>query len=186
MSTIDGADDKTRKAKPIFSGLLKYFPDACLAVAELSRIANEKHNPGEPLHWSRDKSNDHGDCIVRHQLDAGKMDTIMVKDGTTYKVRHSAEVAWRALAQLQVEIEAEAKPEAASKMVPWFERCLAHLHANVTEPSEVFIPAKDPRSGITDRRSLNDPDQSMRMRRLVRKGRRFSDVDWARTYSVLR
>lgn len=91
-----------RKDRPIFSGVLKYFPDALLEVAELSRIANEKHNPGEPLHWSKGKSNDHGDALVRHQLDAGKWDNL---EG--YRVRHSAEVAWRALAQLQTEIENE-------------------------------------------------------------------------------
>lgn len=91
-----------RKDRPIFSGVLKYFPDALLEVAELSRIANDKHNPGEPLHWSKGKSNDHGDALVRHQLDAGTWDNL---EG--HRVRHSAEVAWRALAQLQTEIENE-------------------------------------------------------------------------------
>lgn len=99
MSTIDGKDAKTRKDHPVFSGVLAYFPDALLAVAELSRIGNDQHNPGQPLHWARGKSNDHADCLVRHQLDAGKLDN----DG----MRHSAKVAWRALAQLQLEIEAE-------------------------------------------------------------------------------
>lgn len=91
-----------RKDRPIFSGVLKYFPDALLEVAELSRIANEKHNPGQPLHWSKGKSNDHGDALVRHQLDAGTWDNL---EG--HRVRHSTEVAWRALAQLQTEIENE-------------------------------------------------------------------------------
>lgn len=93
-------DAKARKGAPMDKGVLKYFPDALAAVAELSRIGNDQHNPGQPLHWSREKSTDHGDCIVRHQCDAGTLDT----DG----VRHSAKVAWRALAQLQLEIEANA------------------------------------------------------------------------------
>lgn len=90
---------KERKALPIVTGVLDYFPDAIAAVAELSRIGNDQHNPGQPLHWAKDKSADHADCIGRHMLDRGTRDT----DG----VRHSAKVAWRALALLQTEIENE-------------------------------------------------------------------------------
>jgi hypothetical protein len=98
-------DAKQRKNVPIARGLLDYFPDACAAVAELSRIGNEQHNPGQPMHWAREKSTDHADCIVRHLIDRGTVDT----DG----VRHATKIAWRALALLQVEIEAavsEVKP----------------------------------------------------------------------------
>jgi hypothetical protein len=91
-------DAKQRKNVPMARGLLDYFPDACAAVAELSRIGNEQHQPGQPMHWAREKSTDHADCIVRHLIDRGTMDT----DG----VRHAAKVAWRALALLQLEIEA--------------------------------------------------------------------------------
>ena len=91
-------DANARKNVPLFRGLLKYFPDALCAVAELSRIGNEQHNPGQPMHWARGKSTDQEDCILRHMLDIGTMDT----DG----VRHSTKVAWRALALLQLEIEA--------------------------------------------------------------------------------
>ena len=52
---------------------------------------------GKPLHHDRSKSTDHADCIIRHLVDAGTLDT----DG----VRHSAKVAWRSLALLQEEIE---------------------------------------------------------------------------------
>jgi hypothetical protein len=96
---LDGkAISLIRKGQPIFSGCMLYFPDALLAVAELSVAGNDKHNPGQPLHWSRGKSNDHGDCIVRHQLDVGKIDG---EDGFYHEVK----VAWRALAQLQTFIE---------------------------------------------------------------------------------
>lgn len=91
-------DAKARKALPICTGCLDYFPDALAAVAEVSRIGNEQHNPGQPLHWERGKSNDQEDALLRHLIDRGKLDT----DG----VRHSAKVAWRALALLQLEIEA--------------------------------------------------------------------------------
>jgi len=90
-------DTAARKAIPVASGCLDYFPNALLAVAELSRIGNEQHNPGAPLHWDRTKSQDEADALLRHLIDRGKIDT----DG----VRHSAKVAWRALALLQKEIE---------------------------------------------------------------------------------
>ncbi len=90
-----------RKAVPMVSGLLDYFPAALAAVAAVSRAGNEKHNPGQPLHHARGKSMDHADCIVRHLVDRGTIDT---DDG----LRHSAKAAWRALALLQEELEREA------------------------------------------------------------------------------
>lgn len=92
-------DDKERKRIPLATGVIDYFPDALLEVAKLSQVGNDKHNPGQPLHWSRNLSNDHPDCLMRHFVDRGKKDTNGIK--------HSAEVAWRALAILQLEIEAE-------------------------------------------------------------------------------
>jgi len=88
-----------RKEIPLATGVLDYFPDALAAVARLSKVGNDKHNPNEPLHWSREKSSDHADCILRHMIDRGKVDT----DG----IRHSVKVAWRALAMLQIELENE-------------------------------------------------------------------------------
>lgn len=90
-------DSNARKGIPLATGLLDYFPDALADVARLSKIGNDKHNPGEPLHWSRDLSNDHADCIIRHMIDRGTVDT----DG----LLHDTKVAWRALAQLQLAIE---------------------------------------------------------------------------------
>jgi hypothetical protein len=90
-------DSEERKTLPIATGVLDYFPDALAEVARLSKIGNDKHNPGEPLHWSRGKSNDHADCIMRHMIDRGTVD----KDG----LLHDVKVAWRALAMLQLAIE---------------------------------------------------------------------------------
>lgn len=92
------SDASERKHVPLHSGLVKYFPDALIAIADLSWRGNEQHNPGQPLHWSREKSSDHEDCLMRHHFEAGTFD----KDG----VRHSTKRAWRALAALQLEIEA--------------------------------------------------------------------------------
>jgi len=92
-------DSQERKGIPIATGVLDYFPDALAEVAVISKAGNDKHNPGEPLHWARDKSTDHPDCLIRHFLDRGSRGN----DG----LRHSAQMAWRALAILQLEIEAE-------------------------------------------------------------------------------
>lgn len=93
------ADAKARKTYPVASGVLDYFPDAIAAVARVSWQGNEQHNPGQPLHWARDKSTDEADTLMRHFLERGTLD----KDG----IRHSAKMVWRALAFLQKEIEAE-------------------------------------------------------------------------------
>jgi hypothetical protein len=89
---------KQRKQIPLVTGVLDYFPDALCAVAEVSRAGNDQHNPGQPLHWAREKSNDHVDCVGRHLIERGTIDT----DGQ----RHTAKAAWRILALLQLEIEA--------------------------------------------------------------------------------
>lgn len=92
-------DAVERKNIPITTGVLDYFPLAVAEVARVSKAGNDQHNPGQPLHWARGKSTDHHDCISRHLIDRGTVDT----DGQ----RHSAKLAWRALAALQVELEQE-------------------------------------------------------------------------------
>lgn len=117
-------DAKERKGLPIFSGCVKYFPDALVAVAELSRIGNDQHNPGKPLFWDRSKSSDELDALMRHLIDAGTMDTD--------NVRHSTKVAWRALANLQKEIENDTSTDNPSVTPsggagePESNRCVGH------------------------------------------------------------
>jgi hypothetical protein len=53
---------------------------------------------------------DHDDCILRHLADRGTLDT----DG----VRHSAKLAWRALAMLQTELEAAGYPPGRASKFP--------------------------------------------------------------------
>ena len=91
------SDAAERKAVPVATGFIDYFPLAIAAVARLSQIGNDQHNPGTPLHWDRSKSGDEGDALMRHFLERGTVDT----DG----VRHSAKMAWRAMALLQKELE---------------------------------------------------------------------------------
>lgn len=97
------SDTASRKNIPMARGLLDYFPAALAAVAELSKKGNDKHNPGEDLHWARGKSMDHADCIMRHLVDRGTVDP---EDG----ISHTAKVAWRALALLQEELELAGAP----------------------------------------------------------------------------
>lgn len=89
------SESQQRKETPLFSGTMMYFPLALLAVARLCFKSNEKHNPGEPLHWSREKSADHMDCVARHSLEVGKVDP---ETDELFDVH----VAWRALANLQL------------------------------------------------------------------------------------
>jgi hypothetical protein len=93
-------DAAARKECPIASGVLDYFPDALAEIARVSKKGNDQHNPGQPLHWAREKSTDEADALIRHFMERGGYDT----DG----LRHSAKMAWRALALLQKELEADA------------------------------------------------------------------------------
>lgn len=95
-------DAAERKGVPLATGLLDYFTAALVEIARVSKAGNDQHNPGQPLHWARSKSQDHADCIMRHLSERGTVDT----DG----MRHSAKMAWRALALLQTELEEAGVP----------------------------------------------------------------------------
>lgn len=88
-----------RKQRPVYNGVLKYFPDALLEVAYVSWVGNEQHNKGEPMHWDKTKSIGTGDEIIRHLMSKDKYDT----DG----VLHLAKVCWRSLELLQRELDKE-------------------------------------------------------------------------------
>ncbi len=88
-------DSQGRKDTPVYEGFVRYFPAAMQLVARLSKVGNDKHNPGEPMHHARSKSQDQGDCIIRHQMEVGTIDPDSNLD-------HAVGVAWRAMAQLQI------------------------------------------------------------------------------------
>lgn len=101
-------DADERNKLPLADGMLDYFPLALAEVAKVSFIGNNQHNPGQPMHWARMKSRDHANKILKHLIDRGTIDT----DG----LRHSAKIAWRALALLQQEMEdAGGNPGRASR-----------------------------------------------------------------------
>jgi hypothetical protein len=86
-----------RKSMPVYSGVLKYFPNALKYVSKVSLAGNQQHHPDKPLHWDKGKSKDHLDALTRHLIDADKIDD----DG----LLHLGKVAWRALAALEDYIE---------------------------------------------------------------------------------
>lgn len=110
MSQIT-TDSQARKDSPVFTGFLNYFPLAVVEVARLSKASNDKHNPGQALHWSKEISCDHADCLVRHQLEHDVLDT---SDG----FYHDVKVAWRAMAQLQMRLEARIDVDIESTVIP--------------------------------------------------------------------
>jgi hypothetical protein len=81
-----------RKLYPVEAGFNDYFRDAIYRVARVSYEGNHKHNPGEPTHWARGKSDDHGDCAARHMLCGDDEE-------------HLANAAWRIMAKLQLFLE---------------------------------------------------------------------------------
>lgn len=119
-----------RKGVPVYSGFVKYFPRAMIAVARLSQIGNDQHNPGQPLFWDRTKSQDEEDALMRHLLD----DTLGVPVDTD-GVLHATKVAWRAMARLEKILERDAEmgaPQPGTQSPP----------ARVVEPT---LPDNDPR-----------------------------------------
>ena len=84
-----------RKATPVFSGVLKYFPNALKEVSRCSKAGNDQHHPDKPLHWDMDKSKDEYDALTRHLIDH----TINPIDDDG--MLHLTKVAWRALAGLE-------------------------------------------------------------------------------------
>ena len=113
MSAEEGLlpfDAQERKKIPLSSGLFDYFSSALIEVAKVSWQGNRQHNPGQELHWARGKSDDHADTMIRHFMERGTVD----RDGC----RHSAKMAWRALAILQLELESEGAPVARGARLP--------------------------------------------------------------------
>jgi hypothetical protein len=84
-----------RKGTPVYSGFMKYFPNAIKEVAKCSQAGNDQHHPNTPLHWDMEKSKDELDALTRHLIDHSI--NPLDEDGQL----HLAKVAWRALAGLE-------------------------------------------------------------------------------------
>jgi hypothetical protein len=97
-------DSAERKNYPMLSGCLNYFPAALAGVSKTSKLGNDKHNPGQALHHARSKSRDHGDCIVRHLVDAESLLAALNRNQGVTSADVLLEVnqmVWRALAYSQ-------------------------------------------------------------------------------------
>lgn len=98
-------DSAERKKYPLFRGCLRYFPAALAGIARVSKLGNDKHNPGEDMHHARGKSMDHGDCIIRHLMDVEDLLAALEHGGPVKPEEILTEVdqmAWRALAFAQL------------------------------------------------------------------------------------
>ncbi len=83
------SDAQERKSIPVYTGFIKYFPDAIVEISKVSLKGGIQHGQTpETLHWDRSKSGDELDAMMRHLID-----------------EDWAQVAWRALANLQKQIE---------------------------------------------------------------------------------
>jgi hypothetical protein len=131
------ADASARKNIPLMTGVLDYFPDALALVAMTSKMGNDQHNPGQPLHWAWEKSTDHADCAIRHLMQRGTLDV----DG----IPHTAKAAWRILALLQTECVENGAPLPRG--------------ARLGEREETYEEAFDEVSGsmLVDRPGTGDP-----------------------------
>tara|TARA_R110002074_G_scaffold15909_1_gene53849 strand:+ start:3784 stop:4206 length:423 start_codon:yes stop_codon:yes gene_type:complete len=95
VQSEDVSEAQKRKDTPVFSGVLKYFPNALKEISKCSKAGNDQHHPDKPLHWDMDKSKDEYDALTRHLIDH----TIDPVD--TDGILHLTKVAWRALAGLE-------------------------------------------------------------------------------------
>jgi len=94
-------DSQERKNYPLASGCLNYFPAAIAGVAKVSKLGNDKHNPGEPMHHARGKSSDHADCILRHLVDTQDLLAAYMRGADVASEQvllEASQLAWRALA----------------------------------------------------------------------------------------
>lgn len=95
-------DSNDRKNYPLFRGCLRYFPAALSGVSKISKLGNDKHNPGEEMHHARGKSPDHGDCVIRHLLDVEDLLAALNRGDTTVTpeniLAEASQLVWRALA----------------------------------------------------------------------------------------
>ena len=86
-----GSNSEQRKRIPIYTGFIKYFPDAIIEVTKQSTRGMLQHDTPT---WNKDISKDELDALMRH---------IIEEDW--------AAVAWRAMANLQRQCDEENKKE---------------------------------------------------------------------------
>lgn len=114
-------DSAVRKDIPLYSGCYTYFPAALAGVAIHSKLGNDKHNPGEPLHHARGKSMDHADCIARHSMDIADFmahRVVWTQEEQDAILAEANALCWRALALSQELHEKFGAPLAPAARLP--------------------------------------------------------------------
>ena len=101
LNLYDVVNNIDRKKMPVYSGCLKYFPNALKYVSFVSYMGNQQHHADKPLHWDKSKSSDESDALVRHLIDHSI--NPLDEDG----LYHLGKVAWRSLALLERYLENE-------------------------------------------------------------------------------
>ena len=86
-----GSNSEQRKRVPIYTGFIKYFPDAIIEVTKQSTRGMLQHDTPT---WNKDISKDELDALMRHMIE-----------------EDWAAVAWRAMANLQRKCDEENKKE---------------------------------------------------------------------------
>ena len=86
-----GSNSEQRKRVPIYTGFIKYFPDAIIEVTKQSTRGMLQHDTPT---WNKDISKDELDALMRHMIE-----------------EDWAAVAWRAMANLQRQCDEENKKE---------------------------------------------------------------------------
>ena len=51
VQSEDVSEAQKRKDTPVFSGVLKYFPNALKEISKCSKAGNDQHHPDKPLHF---------------------------------------------------------------------------------------------------------------------------------------
>ena len=123
------SDAKARKAIPVATGCVDYFPDALAAVAEPRVSATTSIIPASRCIGTVRSRPTRPNLLMRHFVDRGTVDS----DG----VRHSAKVAWRALALLQKEMR-EPRRTHRRRLKP----CCAA--ASLSSPCSLSLPMSVP------------------------------------------
>lgn len=104
MKTTLPTDSAERKNYPVFRGCVNYFPAALAGIARISKLGNDKHNPGQEMHHARDKSPDHADCVLRHLIDVADLAAALERGeniNSQQILDEVSQMAWRALALSQ-------------------------------------------------------------------------------------
>jgi hypothetical protein len=144
-------DDKLRKGLPLWKFVTGYFPKAIREMCKVSVVNNVRYNPErEPtdINWARGKSADQLGSSFRHMMERtvdGKIFDIVPEDIAKQtgieRIYVLAENAWRACAELELEIEREegkALQPKTSYDKEWADAC-----AGVEKPYKRYI-VEDP------------------------------------------